>query len=82
MLQSTDEEKVGEINPIEMIDIKVESEEFFHTDDEEIVDEINPIEQTNIKVEPEECFLMNDVKGNYDGETWMIIFVDLLSIFY
>ena len=73
-------EIVNEMNPIQKTDIKVESEEFFHMNDEEIVNEINPIQKTDNKAESEEFCRMNDVQGNYDGMTWMIIFVNILLL--
>ena len=82
MFQATDKGIVNEINPVEKIDIKVESEEFCLTNDEEIVNEMNPTNKMNIKVESEEFCRMNDVQGNYDGVTSLIILVDILCIFY
>ena len=60
---------VNEMNSIEKIDIKAESEEFFHMNDEEIVNEINPIVKTDIKAESEEFFHLYNVQGNDDGMT-------------
>ena len=82
LFQSADEEIVNEMNPIERTDIKVEPEEFCRTNDEEIVNEMNPIEKTDVKVKSEEFSNANDAQRNYDGVTWMIIFMELLHIFY
>ena len=81
MFQVTNKGMVNEMNPIEKINIKTESEEFFHINNEEIVNEMNPIENTDIKVESEKFFHVNNVLGNYDGVMWMIIFVNILRIF-
>ena len=81
MFQATDKGIVNEINPIEKMDIKAESEEVFVMNDEEIGNEMNPVEKTDIKAESEEfCHLIDD-QGNYDGVMWMIIFADLLRTF-
>ena len=79
LFQSADEEIVNERNPIEKMDIKVEPEEFCHTNDEEIVNEMNPIEKMDIKVESEEFGLMNDAQGNHDGVMWLIIYYYYIS---
>ena len=77
-----DEEIVNEMNPIEKTVIKAESEEFFHVNDEEIVNDMNAIEKTDIKSESEESRRTNNILGNYDGVTGMIIIVNVLRTFY